>query len=533
MEGKRRIVALWLPHWPIERLDRDLERQARPLRVPEKPRVLARPGPGGMRITARNRFAQAAGIHPGQLVSDATALCPGLELHAADSEGDRKGLARLASWCGRYTPWTTADPIGIGEEPDGILLDITGCDHLFGGEAALIAELRRRLQGFGLTARAAVSSTTGAAWALARFGERPALVLPAGEEVDALRSLPVAALRLNDAAVSGLIRLGLKKAGDLYGKPRAPITARFGPGVARRLDEALGFEPEPISPDLPHVPYRASLAFSEGLTRSAHIEEAVKRIAADLCEVLERERQGARRLELLLFRVDGEVTRLQAGTGVASHDASHLSRLFREKLAQIGDDFDTGFGIEAITLACLSVDPLRPEQETLDNERTRAQDLEQFVDRLSNRLGAGRVMRLEPRASHIPERAVAAIPALHGLSPAMRGWKTHAGEQMASVLGGSLPRPLRLLSAPEAVDVIAEVPEGPPRIFRWRRIAHQIARAEGPERIAPEWWHEGKHRTRDYYRVEDVEGRRFWLYRDGLYHRDNEGPRWYLHGVFE
>ncbi len=533
MEGKRRIVALWLPYWPIERLDRDLERQARPLRVPEKPRVLARPGPGGMRITARNRFAQAAGIHPGQLVSDATALCPGLELHAADSEGDRKGLARLASWCGRYTPWTTADPIGIGEEPDGILLDITGCDHLFGGEAALIAELRRRLQGFGLTARAAVSSTTGAAWALARFGERAALVLPAGEEVDALRSLPVAALRLDDAAVSGLIRLGLKKAGDLYGKPRAPITARFGLGIARRLDEALGFESEPISPDLPHVPYRASLAFSEGLTRSAHIEEAVKRIAADLCEVLERERQGARRLELLLFRVDGEVTRLQAGTGIASHDASHLSRLFREKLAQVGDDFDTGFGIEAITLACLSVDPLRPEQETLDNERTRTQDLEQFVDRLSNRLGAGRVMRLEPRASHIPERAVAAIPALHGLTSAMRGWKTHVGEQLASVLGGSLPRPLRLLSTPEAVDVIAEVPEGPPRAFRWRRIAHQIARAEGPERIAPEWWREGKHRTRDYYRVEDVEGRRFWLYRDGLYHRDNGGPRWYLHGVFE
>ncbi|ABS64139.1 nucleotidyltransferase/DNA polymerase [Parvibaculum lavamentivorans DS-1] len=533
MGGERRIVAVWWPHWAIERLERDLARRARPLRVPEKPRALAMPGVGGLRVTARNELADAAGIRPGQMVSDATALCPGLELHSADREGDRKGLVRLAGWCGRYTPWTALDPQGIGDEPDGILLDITGCDHLFGGEAKLLEELRRRLQGFGLTTRAAIASTRGAAWALARFGNQPALVLPVNGEVDALRSLPVAALRLNEAIVNGLMRLGLKKIGDLYGKPRAPVTARFGPEVSRRLDEALGFEPEPISPELPPVFYRASITFSEGLTRNAHIEDAVKRIAADLCEVLEREHQGARRLELQLFRVDGEVTRLQAGTGIASHDAFHLSRLFREKLAQLGDDFDTGFGVEALTLSCLAVDELKPAQETFENESSRAQALEQFIDRLSNRFGADRVLRLEPRASHIPERAAVAVPALHGHMPAMQGWKTYVSEQMASVLGGSLPRPLRLLPSPEAVDVMAEVPEGPPRIFRWRRISHQVARAEGPERLSPEWWREGKHRTRDYYRVEDIEGRRFWLYRDGLYHRDNEGPRWYLHGVFE
>lgn len=530
---ERRIASLWLPHWSIERFDRDLKRRAALLPMPDKPRVLAAPGVGGMRVTACNRFALAAGVEPRQLVPDAMALCPRLELHTADSESDRKALVRLAGWCGRYTPWTALDPVGIGEEPDGILLDITGCDHLFGGEAALVAELRKRLDRFGFSARIAVSSTPGASWALARFGSEPAFVLPPGEEVEALRALPVAGLRLNDAIADGLVRLGLKRIGDLYGKARAPITARFGPDVSRRLDEALGFGREPISPDLPHVPYRASLSFPEGLTRQAHIEEAVKRIAADLCEVLARERKGARQLMLQLFRVDGEVTRLKAGTGLASHDAVHLARLFREKLEQIGDDFDIGFGIEAITLACLAVDPLSPAQETFGNGKTRAQDLEQFIDRLSNRLGADRVRRLEPRASHIPERAVAAVPALRGATPAMQGWKAHAREHMASMLGGSLPRPLRLLPMPEAVEVVAEVPEGPPRIFRWRRIAHHVVRAEGPERIAPEWWREGKHRTRDYYRVEDIDGWRFWLYRDGLYYRDNDGPRWFLHGVFE
>ena len=488
---------------------------------------------GGIRLTACDALAIAAGVEPGQLVPDAMALCPKLELHASDSDADRKALDRLALWCGRYTPWVASDPVGIGEEPDGLLLDITGCAHLFGGEAKLLSVLRERLQGFGLTARGAIASTPGAAWALVRFGGTSESVISAGGEVDALRALPVAALRLGGEEIDGLVRLGLKRVGDLYGKPRAPLTARFGPNIARRLDEALGFEPEPISPDLPHVPYRASLAFTEGLTRQAHIEEAIKRSATNLCEVLGQERKGARRLELQLFRVDGEVTRLFAGTSLATHEALHLAGLFREKLGSLGDDFDPGFGIEAITLVCLAVDPVSPEQECFDKTGERRFGLEQFVDRVSNRFGADRVLRLEPRASHIPERAAAAVPALRGVTPAMRGWKMHLEEYRAAVLGGSLPRPLRMLPAPEPVDVVAEVPEGPPRVFHWRRIAHRVLRAEGPERIVPEWWRGKNQRTRDYYRVEDEEGRRFWLYRDGLYHRDNEGPRWFLHGVFE
>ena len=531
MKGERRIVALWLPFWPIERLYRDLERRYGD--VAEKPRAIARSESGGIRIMACDEQAQAAGVEQGQLVPDAMALCPSLELHPADREGDSEALQRIARWCGCYTPWTAMDPIGRGEEPDGILLDITGCAHLFGGEEELLQGIHARFRKLKLTVRCAIASTTGAAWAVARYSRDVLSIVLCGGEADALRDLPVAALRLDSATVDGLMRLGLKRAGDLYGKPRAPITARFGSEVARRLDEALGFEPEPISPQLPLVPYRVSLSFPEGLTNLDHIAEAVLRIADNLCEVLKRERQGARRLELQLFRVDGEVMQLRAGTGRPSHDAPHLARLFREKLTQVGDDFDAGFGIEAIALVCLAVESLAPQQEGFDRKGIRLHDLECFLDRLSNRLGRDRVLRLEPRASHIPEHAVSSIPALHGITPAMHAWRMHKEEHRASMLGGSLPRPLRLLPVPEPVDVVAEVPEGPPRIFRWRRIAHRVTRTEGPERIAPEWWQGKRQQTRDYYRVEDDDGRRFWLYRDGLYYRDEKPPRWFLHGVFE
>ena len=522
-----------MPSWPVERLYRGLARQAAPLPVAERPRALARAGAGGIRLTACNALARATGVEPGQLVPDAMALCPKLEIHAADPPGDRKALIRLAGWCGRFTPWTALDPVGLGEEPDGILLDITGCAHLFGGEAALLGEMRRRFAGFGFTARIAIASTPGTAWALSRFGNEDECVLPEGCEVEALRPLPVAALRLRGDQVDGLIRLGLKRVGDLYGRPRAPLTARFGAELSRRLDEALGAAPEPISPARPPVPFRASLAFAEGLTRQAHILDAVTRITGDLCTVLARERKGARRLALQLFRVDGEVTRLRAGTGIATHDAAHLTRLFHEKLALLGDDFDPGFGIEAIELACLAADPLAPAQSGFEGGDNHEEELEKFVDRVSNRFGADRLLRLAPRASHIPERAAVPVPALQGVTPAIKGWKTHLDEHRASVLGGSLPRPLRLLPTPEPVEAVAEVPEGPPLLFRWRKIAHRVARAEGPERIAPEWWRGGGQRTRDYYRVEDSDGRRFWLYRDGLYRNDNEGPRWFLHGIFE
>lgn len=523
MSGQRRIVAVFLPHWPVERFYRAAGRP------PDRAAALAlaMAAQGGQRITGRNRAAAEAGIAVGQLVADAMALSPGLAVHPADAAGDAAALKTLADWCGRYTPWTAPDPHGRGDEPDGLLMEVTGCDHLFGGEEALLDDLVRRFQGFGFSARAAAAATPGAAWALARFGERRISVLPTGEEERALKSLPVAALRLSAEVAGGLHRLGLKRIGDLYGRPRAPIAARFGPSVARRLDEALGRAAEPISPELPLVPYRARLLFAEGLTRVEDIETATGRLAEELGDLLARDRKGARRLELLLFRVDGEVMRLFAGTSAASRDPAHLARLFREKFRQTGDDFDAGYGIEAMSLAALAVDTLAPAQGALTGEERKARDIEALIDRLGNRLGQKRVRRLAPRASHVPERAVAFSPAL-GERPAPNDWRVDAWQR----LDGTVGRPLRMLASAEPIEVTAEVPEGPPRRFRWRKVLYEVARTEGPERIGPEWWRRDGGRTRDYYRVEDVDGRRFWLYRDGLYDRDDEMPRWYMHGMF-
>ncbi|WP_293328490.1 DUF6504 family protein [Parvibaculum sp.] len=547
MTEKRRIASLFLPDWPMERFLRErrghVERShgeaaaangravspAGP-RAPAAAIVLAAPGAGGMRVTACNGSARAAGITPGQLVPDATALCPSVGVYDAAPEADRAALDKLARWCGRYTPWSVADPVGEANgEPDGVLLDISGCAHLFGGEEALLDEIASRFGRFGFGVRAGVASTPGAAWALARYGREALTVLSPGGERQALASLPVAALRLPSNVADGLARLGLRRVGDLYDKPRGPLTARFGPLLARRLDEALGHAPEPISPSLPHVPFRTRLHFAEPIARLEHVEEAVMRLAGDLCSLLAGEHKGARRLRLSLYRVDGEVRELHAGTSAPSHETRHVARLFREKLDGAGEDFDAGFGIEAMSLACLAVDDLAPSQEGLTGEGAQAHDLAMLIDRLGNRLGSGRIARAEPRASHIPERAVASVPAMRGASPALAGWARETAH-----LPEGVSRPLRLLRAAEPVEVVAEVPEGPPRIFRWRRVTYRVARAEGPERIAPEWWRreKGGGRTRDYYRVEDMQGRRFWLYRDGLYARDEDVPRWYLHGVF-
>jgi protein ImuB len=299
--------------------------------------------------------------------------------------------------------------------------------------------------------------------------------------------------------------------------------------VSLRLDEALGYAAEPISPARPLVPYRARLIFAEGITRIEDVEAAVKQLADELCVLLERYHKGARQMELALFRVDGEATFLRAGTSAPSRLPAHLARLFHEKLQRNGDDFDAGFGIEAMSLSALVVDPLAPTQKGMTGEAEKERDIAGLMDRLCNRLGAQRVTRLQPHASHLPERASRHVAVLSGnkfVPP--HDWRAAAFRQD----DGSVARPLRMLAAPELIDVVAEIPEGPPRRFRWRRVLYQVARAEGPERIAPEWWRTERDRTRDYYRVEDSDGRRFWLYRDGLYDRDTEMPRWYIQGMF-
>jgi protein ImuB len=393
---------------------------------------------------------------------------------------------------------------------DGIVLDITGCAHLFGGEAGLIADLERRVRGFDVAIQAACADTPAAAWAWSRFGARfgDGPILPPETARTRLAPLPMEALRLPPDIVETLRRLGLRRIGDVMDMPRGPLAARFGDILLQRLDTALGHA-EPISPRRPTPLWRARIQFADGIGRREDIDAALRQLLDELCRAMETDGRGARRLELGVYRLDGTAQFVTIGTSRPTHDAKHLARLFAEKLGTI----DPGFGIETMILGALATDPLAIRQVDLAADAARTpEDLAAFVDRLQNRLGAGTVTRLAPVASYVPERAVATQPAT---GPVRGSWPK------------GRPRPIRLLAVPEAVEAVG-VPGEPPRRFRWRHVEHRIAEAEGPERLSPEWWRTPAHEIRDYYWLQDAEGRRFWVYR--LATRDT--PAWYLHGLF-
>ncbi len=466
-------------------------------------------GQGTVRVTAVNQAGQAEGIRPGMTLSDARALYPGLAAAEAEPAADARDLERLAAWCGRYSPWVAVDGL------DGITLDITGCAHLFGGEAAMLDEMLARLAGFGLGVRGAIADTIGGAWALARFGDGRDIAAP-GSVRGRLAPLPVAGLRFPADLVDGLEQLGLRRIGDLYPLPRGSLAMRFGDLPGRRLDQALGRADEPLSPRQPVAAYRVELRWPEPLGRLEDIAAASEQLLARLAERLESEQAGARRLVLSLYRVDGEVAELRIGTRRPSRDPAHLQRL----LAEHFDRLDLGFGVEVMALAAPVTEALAPRQAGL---ATAVADgggevLARLIDRLQNRVGPDHVVQLVPVDSHQPDRVVALVPAPPPAAAWQVGWQA---EQ---------PRPIRLLPCPEPIEVVAPLPDHAPVQFRWRKVTHRVARAEGPERIAPDWWREAG-RTRDYYRVEDQAGRRFWLYRDGLYD-EARSPGWYLHGLF-
>ena len=464
-------------------------------------------------LAAVDPAAALVGLAPGMSLADARARLPELRLVDADPAGDAKALAEFADWCGRFSPWTSVDGA------DGIWLDITGCVPLAESEAALVRDLVDRAARLGFTARAAVADTAGAAWALARYGGGPVCVLAGGEARAALAPLPVAGLRLPAEIVQDLKRLGLKQIGDLYGMARAPLAPRFGEAVARRLDQALGLLDEPISPRQPIVPRLVRRILAEPISTPDAIEHGLSQLMALLCRQLEEDGLGARRLELACFRVDARVERIAIGTSQPSHEPAHLGRLMTEKIGQIAP----GFGIELLQLRALAVEPLAARQLGLDAQKADG-TVAPLVDRLANRLGAGNVLRLVPENSHLPERAARAVSMLDTRHDAKRLQDWPAGR----------PRPIRLLAYPDPIEVMAPVPDDPPLMFRWRRVPHRVRRAEGPERIALEWWREpaaGTDGIRDYYRVEDEAGRRFWLYRRGLY-RPETPPAWFLHGFF-
>lgn len=480
---------------------------------------------GGWTLLGLNAAALDAGLRPGLALADARALVPGLESLEADPANDRKALEGLADACGRYTPWAAVDAAGDAASGSGagLMLDISGCGHLFGGEAGLLDDLHAYLDRLGFAHRLAVADTPGAAWALARFGAGSRQSTPPGGHAELLAPLPVTALRIPAATAEGLHRMGLRSVGDLAGVARAPLAARFGADLLMRLDQALGARPETITPRRPVPVCRARLDFAEPIAHRNGIDAVLDRLLDALCHQLAEAHEGARRVTLTGYRTDGTLAELVVGTGRPVRDPVHLARLFREKL----DGFDAGYGIEVAVLAAERTDRLPPGQAPLDADDGGTNgNLDYLLDRLGNRLGPARVTRLTARPRHVPEHAAAAVPA--DRPPA----------QVEMEGGPRAARPLRLLPVPEPIQVMAPVPDRPPVLFRWRNRAHRVARADGPERIAPEWWREdpsrlfsGEMEARDYYRIEDETGARFWVYRQGLY-RPDRVAHWYMHGFF-
>lgn len=525
----KRFLSVWLPRWPIERRSGSLAVPGKNGPPPHSgaPFVLSASSQNGTYITATNAAADRHGLYEGMPLVDARAICPSLKADAADLAGDSAALRRLALWCQCYSPFTRPDA------PDGLAIDISGCAHLFGGEAALLTGLERRLHSFGLTAKLAAAPTIGAAWAAAHHAAGSPVIVTAETLHAHLAPLPTAALRLEAPVVAALASIGLKQIRDLLGKPRAPLAARFGARLGDRLDQAFGHQDESLCPVTPPPFYRAERRFAEPIVTMPAIDGATRHLARDLAEALNKAGKGARTLELALFRVDGWSERLGVQTSALalSRDATHLARLLCERLDKIKDHF--GFGFEVATLSAFAVEIATPHQGVFQNDGgqiEKASDLARLLDRLVNRFGAGNVTRFAPRPSYIPERAVHAVPVLHHGTP--HNWAAHARTAQG---GAWLGRPLLLFASPEPVTTLSELPDGPPIRFDWRRLSHRITRADGPERIGPEWWHNngGENRqTRDYYRVEDDAGRRFWLYRDGLHERKGDVPRWFIHGIF-
>lgn len=465
---------------------------------------------------------------------------PGLVTAPADPAGDLAALERLARWCERYTPCCAVDrsheEAASGLRVDSLWLDITGCSHLFGGETALLEDLLARLAARGLRARTGLAPTPGAAWAVARQHPAPRVaerIVPAQGLAEALGPLPVQGLRLSLSVRADLARFGLKRIRDLAGLPRSAVQRRFDArGLAEallgRLDQAYGRREEPVAPPAPPPDFLARRLFPEPMSERPGLEGALDLLLADLMPQLQAVGRGARLLRLTGFHADGRVSRLEAAASAPSRDPAHWQRLFAECL----DGLNPGFGLDAFTLSAERHQVLTPEQAGWEAGGGPAADpraLAQLIDRLAGRFGNERVARVCLAARHLPEQGEHRRPALAETAAPMAQSVVDAPERP--------PRPFRLFTRPEPLEVIAEVPDGPPLRFRWRKRLHQVARAQGPERIAPPWWQDGRAgrgEVRDYYRVEDEAGRRFWLYRDGLYGetRRDGPPRWYLHGLF-
>lgn len=511
----RRIVSIHLPTWSTDRIRRKAggrpETEAPPL-------ATALPEHGRRVIAAVDESARRLGISPGMTVTRARSLAPELEVVDADPDGDLDGLRRLALWAGkRYSPIVAPDP------PDGIWLDITGCAHLFEGEKPLLKDILRRVTGSGMACQLAVADTAGCAHAVARCvpSGRPSIIEP-GATRAALSILPVSALRIEPGVAVELRRMGFERVEQLIAAPRAPLAKRFGRQLHRRLDQALGQISEPIDPIFPAEMPRVRRGLLEPIATADAFAQVIGDLAADIVAAMTKAGTGARRLDLHFHRVDGHTQAVRVGTAKPTREARHIAKLLCQRIEAV----DPGMGVEAMTLLAPLVQPMGAAQvgSMLTSDR-RGPDLAAIVDTLANRLGSRSLYRTQPREGTMPEREVRDVPAL--ATQGGSGWDD------------DLPRPSRMISPPEAVEVMAMLPDHPPAMFIWRGSRHRVAQADGPERLHGEWWREAGHEAdtpyavRDYFQVETTTGGRYWLFRLGDGQRAATGPmRWFIHGAF-
>jgi len=494
-----RIVALWFPHlitdWML-RKQPELKGSSFALAMPERSRKV---------VKAVNAIAHSKGIYVNMVVADCKALVPELQIFDYDPEQPKKLLLALAEWCIRYTPFVSFDL------PDGLILDVSGCTHLWGGEETYLEDLDKRFKDFGYHTQIAMADTIGAAWAVCRFGQS-LTVVKENVQAEAFSALPPEALRLDVPILERLEKLGLTTIGSFMKMPRTALRRRFGQSVLTRLDQALGYEMEIMDPVKPIVPYQERLPCMEPIRTAPAIEIAVKTLSETLCERLTHESKGLRKCELRCYRVDGNIQKIEISTTRPSRNAGHLFKLFENRIPQIEPDL----GIELFILEASIVEELQSSQDALWTVSSKNEAaIAELLDRLSGKTGGGSIHRYLPDEHYWPERSVKVAASLT--------------DKATSVWRNDLPRPLHLLPNPQAIEVTVPIPDYPPLLFKYKGILHRVKKADGPERIEQEWWvKDGLYR--DYYCVEDEKGARYWLFRSGDY---NSGDaKWFLHGFF-
>lgn len=496
----KRYLSIWFPHFATDRLTR-LHPELR-----DRSFLLYAPERGRMVVTASSRALYKEGIVPGMVVADVRAILPSVEVFHANPVAEEKLLNAIAEWCLRYTPIVATDP------PDGLMLDISGCAHLWGGELSYLQTITARLHRSGYDVRTAIADTIGTAWAMARYGKNMSVVVPGGQ-ADALLPLPPVALRLDAVTLQRMEKLGFRQIGQLIRIPGSNLRRRFGDGLLTRLGQALGTALEILQPVQPVPAYLERLPCPEPICTATGIEIALKRLLESLCERFAREGKGMRTGFFRGYRLDGETEQISIGTNKASRNALHLFKLFELKIQEI----EPALGIELFELEATLVEEVSETQEiTLWNTGNIDQKaISELLDNIAGKVGMKTIRRYLPQEHYWPERSIKQVTSLEG-QPETE-WRTDR------------PRPLHLLPCPEPIDVMVMLPDYPPAQFRYRGNIIKIARADGPERIEQEWWLQTGP-PRDYYQVEDEQGTRYWLFRLGLY--GDKEPRWFLHGFF-